>query len=90
MEKYECCEWIECQDNCKDCDSYQAIKRISRNVKSLYYSLGIERQILEEVKTCQDTIVLESVKQSLAKERHSGFYSYTIDKINERINEIKH
>lgn len=85
MEKYECCEGVECVERCEDCESYEAVQKILRNVKSSFFSLGIERQILNEVSECEDIKTLDTVVEKLNIERHGYLYQYTISKIHERI-----
>jgi hypothetical protein len=85
MEKYECCEGVECVERCEDCESYEAVQKILRNVQSSFFSIGIERQILNEVSACDDIKTLDTVVDKLNIERHGHLYQYTISKIHERI-----
>lgn len=88
MEIIKICDGFECADKCNECDTYQSIKLIMNHTKQLYKSLITKDPILEEIKECNDIIMLEKVIKSLEKERHAGTYSYTIEKIQERIRQL--
>jgi hypothetical protein len=51
----------------------------------VFFSLGIERQILAEVDKCNCIETLKKIASSLSEEPNAKFYRYAIGKINEKI-----